>query len=56
VNDVQLTVFAEKTIEKSFISHLVRFMIKVQVGVFHLGQTYSDDKQYEHFTEISGPL
>jgi hypothetical protein len=45
VNDVQLTVFAEKTIEKSFISHLVRFTIDdddqriVQVGVFHLGQT-----------------
>jgi hypothetical protein len=27
VNDVQLTVFAEKTIEKSFISHLVCFTI-----------------------------
>jgi hypothetical protein len=27
VNDVQLTVFAEKTIEKSFISHLVHFTI-----------------------------
>ena len=43
MNDVQLTVFAEKTIEKSFISHLVRFTIddddSVQVGVFHLGQT-----------------
>jgi hypothetical protein len=42
VNDVQLTVFAEKTIEKSFISHLVRFTIddqqinSVQVGVFQI--------------------
>ena len=27
MNDVQLTVFAEKTNEKSFISHLVRFTI-----------------------------
>jgi hypothetical protein len=32
VNDAQLTVFAEKTIEKSFISHLVCFTIDHNQG------------------------
>jgi hypothetical protein len=32
VNDVQLTVFDEKTIEKSFISHLVCFTIDNNQG------------------------
>jgi hypothetical protein len=46
VKDVQLTVFAEKTIEKivyftfgTFYDRAQRSADSVQVGVFHLGQT-----------------